>query len=548
MTYMQVASTRSAPPAGRDDHAAPTPARYRLLAALAWAGGSLAAFALFLRISLGSAVNSDGASNALQGWDLLHGHLLLHGWQIGDANFYFLELPLNAITAAFFGLGDFAAHAASALTYLFVAICAAALAVTGSRGPARAVRCAVVVMVLAAPLLAVPSIWLVLEEPDHIGTSVFMLGSFLLIDRVPSRRYTVPLLCAVLVAGQFSDMTVRYVAVPAVVAVCGYRALVARRLRSPDAALAAAALASVPLAAVTSLVFRLLGGFTADAPAARIAPPRLWPHQAMLTWANIRQLFGAVHLPDTKLGILGFGLGVTGLAAAVFGLAWVARRWRRASRAEQLLCAAIVCNLGIDLTSTLARHGYAHELAAVLPCGAVLAARAVVPARIMSAPTAFVAVAATALGALLTLTSAATLPIDQQFNAPMTAWLQAHGLRYGLAGYWLGASSTVQSGGKVQIRPILVGRTRQGYQVVDALNYEDNSSWYDPALHDATFVVADSEAGISATGFEQAFERAFGEPAAARRLGPWIILIYRTNLLRLLGHPGSPAPWSAPRG
>jgi hypothetical protein len=51
-------------------------------------------------------VDSDGGNNALQGWDLLHGHLLLHGWQIGDANFYFLELPLNAVTEALFGRYD----------------------------------------------------------------------------------------------------------------------------------------------------------------------------------------------------------------------------------------------------------------------------------------------------------------------------------------------------------------------------------------------------------------------------------------------------------
>ena len=72
----------------------------------------------FLRISLGSRVNSDGANNALQAWDMLHGHVLLHGWLIGDATFYFFELPLNAITGLLFGMGNFAAHVASALTYL----------------------------------------------------------------------------------------------------------------------------------------------------------------------------------------------------------------------------------------------------------------------------------------------------------------------------------------------------------------------------------------------------------------------------------------------
>ena len=42
------------------------PVARRWWAAAAWAGGSLALFAFFLRISLGSRVNSDGANNALQ--------------------------------------------------------------------------------------------------------------------------------------------------------------------------------------------------------------------------------------------------------------------------------------------------------------------------------------------------------------------------------------------------------------------------------------------------------------------------------------------------
>ena len=204
------------------------PAARRWWAALAWGAGGLVLFAFFLRISLGSVVDSDEANNALQAWDMLHGHVLLHGWVIGDATFYAFELPLNAITGLLFGLGNLAVHVASALTYLIVTVLALALAVTGSHGPARFARCAVVVTVLAAPLLTGSSVLLLLEQPDHVGTSAFVLASFLLIDRAPGRRFTAPLLCLILCAGQLSDLTVRYVAVPAVLVVCGYRALAAR--------------------------------------------------------------------------------------------------------------------------------------------------------------------------------------------------------------------------------------------------------------------------------------------------------------------------------
>jgi hypothetical protein len=44
-----------------------------------------------------------------------------------------------------------------------------------------------------------------------------------------------------------ADLTVRYVAVPAVIVVCGYRMLAARKLRSGNMALVVAAVVSVPL-------------------------------------------------------------------------------------------------------------------------------------------------------------------------------------------------------------------------------------------------------------------------------------------------------------
>ena len=468
------------------------PAEQRWLAVAAWVGFSLVLGALYLRISRSSSVDSDGANTSLQAWDLLHGHLLLHGWDIGDANFYFLEQPVNALTEAIFGLGNFAAHAGSALTYLIVTVLAAAVAVTGSRGSARAVRCGVVVVVLAAPVLTLASMRVGLEEPDHMGTSAFILGSFLLIDRVPERRFTAPLLCVLLCAGEFSDLTVAYVAAPAVVLVCGARALAAHRLRSPDTALVTAAVASVPLEVLVRTVITHLGGFWVVAPRAHIASPRLWPHHAMITWHNLRLLFGAIDSQyamharlDTMHGRLGEALGIACLLAALFGLARVVWTWRRASRAEQLVSVAIVCNVGIFAVSVLAILNNDHELALVLPCGAVLAARALVPARITREPVALAAVAVTTLVAALPLASAAAQPLDVPATTQLTAWLEAHHLQYGLAGYWDASAATVQSGDKVMLHSINI--RKGGLTVPD---YEVSTLWYDPARHDARFVVA----------------------------------------------------------
>jgi len=502
------------------------PAARRWWAAAAWAGGGVALFACFLRISLGSRVNSDGANNALQAWDMLHGHVLLHGWLIGDATFYFFELPLNAITELLFGMGNLAVHAASALTYLIVAVCAVALAVTDSRGPARAARCAVVVTVLAAPLFTTSSVGLLLEEPDHIGTSAFLLASFLLIDRAPGRRFTAPLLCVILCAGQLSDLTVRYVAVPAVLLVCGYRVLAARRLRSGDAALVVAAAASVPLESLIRAAMRHLGAYSMAAPGARLAPVRLWPHHAAVTWLDVRILFGSVVAPDTRLGSVGAAFGLACLLAAVSGLGRVAWTWRAARRAEQLLCAAIVINIGVFLVSMFPSAIASHEIAMVLPCGAVLAARACVPARITGMPQAFLAVTATALAALVPLAAAATRPPLRPATAPLAAWLEAHRLTYGIAGYWDAPVVTMQSGDRVQILSVGIKDEK-----IFVPYWEANALWYNASRYDARFVVADDHLGRYPAA---TFERHFGRPAATYRVASWFVLIYRTNLLRQL--------------
>jgi len=502
----------------------------------AWVGAGLALYAFFVRISFGGRVNSDGANSALQAWDLVHGHLLLHGWHIGDATFYAFELPLNGIMQLIFGLGDVAAHLASALTYLIVAACAAALAVAASAGTSRAVRCAIVVTVLVVPLLAAPDVLVLLEEPDHVGTSMFILVSFLLVDRAPSRWYSAPLLCVILCAGQLSDLTVRYVAVPAIVVVCGYQMLASRRLRSRDAALGVAAAVSVPLETMLRTLMVHVGGFIMVAPKAKLSPPRLWPQHASVTWLDVRILFGAVTEPAARLGSLRAALGWVCLLAALAGLGRVAWTWRTASRAEQLLGLAIIFNVGVYLISVMPLPDGSREVAAVLPCGAILAARALVPARITGRRLAVPAIAATALLALVPLVAAAARPPvgatsgskTGAATAPLTAWLAAHKLTYGVGGYWDASVVTLQSGNKVQIRAVdLHPNVTATVWKINIPGWETNALWYDPSRYRATFAVADVHGPYPVTAFEQFF----GKPTSTHRVAGWVVLIYRRNLL-----------------
>src|SRR5438034_3902474 len=93
-----------------------------------WVLGVIAAFVSCLQLARTRAVNSDGASNALQAWDMLHGNLLLHGWSLSDVSFYTTELPQYMLVEFLRGLNEDVVHVAAAMTYTLATLLAALLA------------------------------------------------------------------------------------------------------------------------------------------------------------------------------------------------------------------------------------------------------------------------------------------------------------------------------------------------------------------------------------------------------------------------------------
>jgi hypothetical protein len=385
---------------------------------------------------------------------------------------------------------------------------------------------------------------MLLEEPDHPGTVVFILVPALLIDRLPGKRadlpWVAPLVCVILAAGQISDATVLYVGVPAIVVACGYRVLAARSLRSADAAIVVAAVASVPLALLVRAVMTHAGGYQMAPPVAARAAPGQWPGHAAIVWHDVRMLYGAVATPQTRLGTAATILGIAGLAAAVAGIVRVALRWRRASRAEHILVAVVAFNFAVYTVSRSVSPYAFREIAAVLPCGAALAARAVVRGGGRHARSALTAAAAAVLVGLVTLAAAAARPNAGVTLGPMpphwassptwpvTAWLEEHRVTYALADYSSASSVTLQSGGRVQVRAItLVPRTDGTGWDIHVPYWESNSLWYDPSLHNARYMVAQQTGRYSPV----TYERFLGKPSAAWQLPGFVVLEYPENLL-----------------
>ena len=100
-----------------------------MLAAYLLSGAVL--FVAYLRLSETYSLNSDSANILLMGWDLLHGHLLLHGWYMSDVSFYPTELPQYALLEGLLGLHMQTAHVAAAMTYTLTFLLAVLLARSG---------------------------------------------------------------------------------------------------------------------------------------------------------------------------------------------------------------------------------------------------------------------------------------------------------------------------------------------------------------------------------------------------------------------------------
>src|SRR5579859_2913188 len=112
--------------------------RLAWFAALAVVGAAL--FVAYLGEARAYPVNSDGAGNALQAWDMLHGNLLLHGWWLSDVSFYTTELPEYMLGVKIAGLHPGVVPLCAAFTYTLLVMLTALVAKGQAKGREGIIR------------------------------------------------------------------------------------------------------------------------------------------------------------------------------------------------------------------------------------------------------------------------------------------------------------------------------------------------------------------------------------------------------------------------
>jgi hypothetical protein len=519
-------------PAGRARRQLAGPAR-RAAAACAWLAAGAFLYGCYLHISRTVPVDSDGAANALQAWDMLHGNLLLRGWRLSDVSFYTTELPEYMLIELARGLQPDVVHVAGAITFTLLVLLAAMLAKGRRRGREGAVRMGIAAGIMLAPQLG-SGVYVLMLDPDHVGTSVPVLLVWLLLDRAPRRWYVPLAVTALLTWAQVADSMATIIGALPLLVVCGtrcyHRSVTARRPPGDwwfELSVAAGALISAVAAKAALTLIAGRGGFRVWPVSSQLASFSELPGHLLLAAHGLLLLFGADFF-GRHLGLAAVlaMLHWTGLALAAAAV-WMAARRFAGGRdlVTQVLVAAVVIDLAgyvcgtraVDLHST-------REIAAVLPFSAVLAARLL--AGRLDAARMVPALLIAASGYLLCLGQEMAQPAQPAQGQQLASWLAARHLDYGLAGYWQAASTTLASRGAVQVLPVQSWRG-----TISRGGWETDAAWYDPLRHTATFLVLPP--GQPGLGYPWSFDAraTFGQPARIYDDGPYTVLVWNRNLL-----------------
>ena len=491
-------------------------------------------FAAYLLQSRTIPAGPDGASIDLLSWDMLHGNPLLRGWWVADVTFYTTELPQYMLLESARGLNADLAHLGGAMTYTLLVLLAAFLARGRARGAAGVVRAVTGGAIMLAPQLG-DGTQTLMQGPDHTGTAVPVLALFILIDWA-GRRWWVPAVTALVLAWVLvGDALVIFIAAAPLAVVCLARAcrgLVAReglRAQWYDLSMAAAAIVSVPAGLAAIKLITALGGWQIGTLQTKLATTGILARNFRITGQGLLELFGADFIGAGSTRAVVFAvLHLAGVALVVWGVCAAVRGFLRGDRPVHRGGAAARDRLrrGRVRVRRAGRRPAEHQ-----------GDRAGAAARRGAGRTARGGAAGRA-------------PRRERRAGGRGRLLRGHArLRRRPAGPGAGfrGPDGVADRAPPQLRAqrLHAGQHRDGGgpgehhaaprgagpggRFLGARKWEANRSWYDPAQHQANFVVA-STVGAAVVTRPEAIAT-FGQPARTYHYHEYTIMVWNGNLL-----------------
>ena len=497
-------------------------------------------------------VQSDGAAMMLESWSMLHGNLLLHGWQLSDVSFYTTELPEYMLVELVRGLNPDVVRICAALTYTLLVVLAAAVAYGARPADKRAamIRAGIAVAVMVGPTaLAATTL---LNDPDHTGTAVPVLLALLILDRAPRRWWVPVVVAAVLGWALVGDSLVLLIGVAPLVIVCGARSfgLLAVR-REPlsaawyDLSLAAAGLAAVVGGKALSALIKANGGFVMSPSATHATVP--YTSLSANVSATVNDFLG-LFSADVFGARLNDWLAVyavhTVFACLVAGALFLALRafsrdFLNGDLIAQLLAVAIVINLLAYLLLYPGSGATVREIAPIFGLGGALAGRVLGEPLLRRRLEPLIAVAAV-VAVIMAVPPLLIVKPATPAAAGLARFLAAHDLTDGLAGYWNADSTMLDSRGAIVIAPV---KYHRGYGLT-ALPWEVQTRLFDSSDNDPNFLVATAPGSPSDVTQAEAVA-AFGQPDRRYSYHGYTIMVWHKNLLSQL--PSAPPSRLDPR-
>jgi hypothetical protein len=491
---------------------------------------------------------------------MLHGNLLLHGWWLSDVSFYTTELPEYMLVELIRGLNQDVVHVAAATTYTLVLLLAALLAKGSATGRAAVVRVLIAVGLMVAPQLG-EGVRMLVSSPDHTGTSAPVLAVLLVLDRAPRRPWVPVVVSALLFWAAVADTLVLFIGVLPVALVCllqpGSKGWATPRWQPTwyFVAIGAGSLAAGAAAELTLHLIRAVGGFVVWSPVIQAASSvGALLHSASLTGQGLLVLAGADFLGlRSGLSTPAVFLHLAGVIVLGLGALVAVRRFGRdLGFVDQILLTAVALNLASYVLSTQASTiNSTREIAAVLPLGAVLAARMLAD-RVIAVRFAPAVLLVVLAGYLAGFGYELAQPSVRPQNYQLTSWLAAHHLDSGLAGYWQANVVTLTSGDRVRVRQLTPATANCQARMPEAelrryirsdsvrvvrYDWESAAAWYAPRQASANFFVLGATGGY--LNVFKVVVATFGRPAETYRVGANEVLVWHKNLLRDLPDCGS---------
>jgi hypothetical protein len=471
--------------------------------------------------------DSDGAANILQASAMLHGNLLLRGWQLSDVSFYMTELPEYMLVVAVRGLRPDVVQICAALTYTLCLLLVVLVARGDATGREGFIRAAISAGIALVPL-AVDQRTL-LTNPDHTGSAVPILLLLLLI-RSPSVQFRkLAITVAVLSVGLISDQLIFVIGIAPLLAVCLLRCKfrILNQEYRRERLLMEAACASAVIGLAAPRIIKAVGGWSISGiPATFVGFGSLWEH--LLGAAQGLLILFGVQFPSS-LG-LQTAFAIIRLTGLVLIVAAVSLGIRSIRPCGDLVPAVLTAAIIIDFLAYVMfipdPMANFREIDTIVPLGAALTGRMLagplVRMRLQwSIPVIMGSYA-------ITLAWGLAQPAGPIANFSLGNWLSAHSLTDGIAGYWAANPISVDTGGAVQLAAVqLNGGHASPYL------WETNVSAFNPATHYADFLLINPPSGTDPHPItELEAVNAFGSPAHVYRYQDYMIIVWRKNLLK----------------